>query len=122
MLLRGKVCPRCEDLLQEWWDRSQGREERQIMSLESAQRWPRRPSREGWADTSAKKVTGSLEEDRAGGQRAEPGEQCGGSYTLHDGNNTKQVITDVHLQRAFRTLSLHAPAESTESCEQVCSP
>ena len=69
MLLRGKVCPRCEDLFQEWWDRSQSREERQIMSLESDQRWPQRPSREGWADTSAKKVTGSLEEDRAGGQR-----------------------------------------------------
>lgn len=86
------------------------------MSLESDQRWPRRPSREGWADMSTK-VTGSLEEDRAGGQRAEPGEQCGGSYAVHDGNDTKQVATDVHLQRAFWTLSLHAPAESTESCE-----
>lgn len=122
MLLRGKVCPRYVDLLQEWWDRSQSREERQIMSVESDQRWPQRPSREGWADTSPKKVTGTLEEDRAGGQRVEPGEQCGGSYVVHEGNDTKQVITDVHLQQAFQTLSLHVPAESTESCEQICSP
>lgn len=92
------------------------------MSVENDQRWPRRPSREGWADTSLKKVTGSLEEDREGEQRVEPREQCGGSYAVHEGNGTKQVITDVHLQRAFWTLSFHAPAESTESCEQICSP
>lgn len=71
------------------------------MSVENDQRWPRRPLREGWADTSPKKVTGSLEEDRAGEQRVGPGEQCGGSYAVHEGNGTKQVITDVHLQRAF---------------------